>query len=151
MTFLANMWCVCVCVLCLCVVCVVWCSRFGCSPRPLLPTTPSAGPPKISRFFFPSPATIFILSSLSWGSSCGILVVFLKRRGPEMCTFGVLGLSCETPAAPPDNSPADSFSSFYWIDGHPCMVLRLCVIVELFHSQVRNMFPPHFFAWPSMS
>ena len=25
---------------------------------------------------------------------------FLNRRGPEMCTFGVLGLSCETPAAP---------------------------------------------------
>ena len=36
---------------------------------------PSAGPPKIS-LFFPSPATIFILSSLSWGSSRGILVVF---------------------------------------------------------------------------
>ena len=26
----------------------------------------------------------------------------LKRRGPEMCAFGVLGLSCEAPAAPPD-------------------------------------------------
>ena len=36
--------------------------------------------------------------SKSWWSSRGILVVFLKRRGPEMCTFGVLGLSCEAPA-----------------------------------------------------
>ena len=40
--------------------------------------------------FFPSPATIFFLSSLSWGSFRGILVGFLKRRGPEMCTCGVL-------------------------------------------------------------
>ena len=24
----------------------------------------------------------------------------MKRRGPEMLTFGVLGLSCEAPAAP---------------------------------------------------
>ena len=37
-------------------------------------------------FFFRS----FSLSP-SWGSS-GVL----KRRNPEMCTFGVLGLSCET-------------------------------------------------------
>ena len=29
-------------------------------------------------FFFPSPATMFILSSLSWGSSRGILVAFLN-------------------------------------------------------------------------
>ena len=34
------------------------------------------------------------------GSFRGILVVFLKRRDPLMCMFGVLGLSCETPAAP---------------------------------------------------
>ena len=47
---------------------------------------------------FPSPATIFILSSFSWGSSRGILVVF-EAPGPEMFTFGVLGLSCEAPAA----------------------------------------------------
>ena len=31
------------------------------------PDNPSAGPPKISLFFFPPPATIFILLSLSWG------------------------------------------------------------------------------------
>ena len=60
---------------------------------------PKGGGPKISRFFFPPPATIFFLLSLSWGP----FVEFwwcLKRRGPEMCTFGVLGLSCEAPAAP---------------------------------------------------
>ena len=49
--------------------------------------------------FFPSPATIFTLSSLAWGSSRGIVVVF-EAPGPRMCTFGVLGLSCQTPAAP---------------------------------------------------
>ena len=27
------------------------------------------------------------------------------------------------------------------IDGHPCMVLRLCVIVESFYSQIRIIFP----------
>ena len=45
--------------------------------------------PKISRFF-PSAATISLFVCLSW---C-LLVEFwwcLKRRGPEMCTFGVLG------------------------------------------------------------
>ena len=47
--------------------------------------------------FFSSPFTIFLLSSLSWRSPCGMLVVFLKRRGPQMCTLGVLGLSCEAP------------------------------------------------------
>ena len=28
-----------------------------------------------------------------------------------------------------------------WIDGHPCMALRLCFIVESFYSQVRNILP----------
>ena len=56
------------------------------------------GGPKISRFFFPPPATIFILLPLSWGP-CVEFWWCLKRRGPEMCTFGVLGLSCEAPAA----------------------------------------------------
>ena len=41
--------------------------------------------------FFPSPATFYILSSLSWGSFCGILVVFMKRRVPQMSTFGFSG------------------------------------------------------------
>ena len=38
------------------------------------------GGPKF-RAFFPSPATIFILSSLSWGSFRGIWVLFLKAGG----------------------------------------------------------------------
>ena len=48
----------------------------------------------------------FALFSLSchmflslWGSLRGILVVCLKCRGTEMCTFGVLGLLCDAPAA----------------------------------------------------
>ena len=44
--------------------------------------------------FFSLPATIFFLSSLSLGGPfVEFLVGFLKRRGPEMCTFGVLRLS----------------------------------------------------------
>ena len=39
--------------------------------------------------FFPSPTTIFFLSSLSWGSSRGILVVFLKA-----------GVSLDSPRTP---------------------------------------------------
>ena len=68
---------------------------------------PKGGGPKISRMiFFPSPATIFFLSSLSWG----LLVEFwwyLKRRGPEMSTFGVLGLSCEAPAGLAEGGPGE--------------------------------------------
>ena len=48
------------------------------------------GRPKISRFFH-SPATSFFFFSFSWGSLRGILV--FEAPGPEMCTFGVLGLS----------------------------------------------------------
>ena len=54
---------------------------------------------KNSAFFFSSPATISLFFCLS---GC-LLVEFwwcLKRRDPQMCTFGVLGLSCEAPAAP---------------------------------------------------
>ena len=46
--------------------------------------------------FFPLPLPFSLFFSL-WGSSRGVLVVFLKRRDPQMCTFGVLGLSCEAP------------------------------------------------------
>ena len=60
------------------------------SPR----RTPSPGPHKISLFF--SVARIFFLSS-SWGSSGGILVVFLKAGGPEMCTFGLSGCRVKPP------------------------------------------------------
>ena len=58
------------------------------------------GGPQKFALFIPSPATIFFLPSLSWGP----FVEFwwcLKRRDPEMCTFGVLGLSCEAPAGVP--------------------------------------------------
>ena len=56
---------------------------------------PKAGAP-MSLF----PATTFFLFSLSLGVFSLILVVSLKRWGAQMCTFGVLGLSCEVPAAP---------------------------------------------------
>ena len=45
--------------------------------RPLQWTAPPPDRPKF-RSFFSSPATVFFLSSLSWGSFRGILVVFLK-------------------------------------------------------------------------
>ena len=57
------------------------------------------GGPKFRAFFFPVPPQNSFFSSLSGG----LLVEFwwcLKRRGAQMCTFGVLGLSCEAPAAP---------------------------------------------------
>ena len=59
---------------------------------------PKGGGPKISRFIFPVPPQNSFFSSLS-GS---LLVEFwwcLKRRDAQMCTFGVLWLSCEAPAA----------------------------------------------------
>ena len=92
------------CGVCVCV-CCVW-SRFagenpirvvwrglGCAGPPLR-RTPPPDRPKFRSFFFPTPTTIFILSSLSLGSFRGILVVFFEGRDPQMCTFGVLGLSC---------------------------------------------------------
>ena len=48
--------------------------------------------------FFPLSRSIFALFVSLLVSSRGILVVFSKA-GPQMCTFGVLGLSCEAPAA----------------------------------------------------
>ena len=106
------------CVLCLCHVCVVLCvvcfcggvqDFRGCSPGRPLPRTPPHphGPPSPDRlppdrpkfrFFFRLPphflsfSLLEVLSLNFWGC--------LKRRGLEMCTLGVLGLSCEAPAAP---------------------------------------------------
>ena len=60
---------------------------------------PKGGGPKISRFFSLSRRKISFFSSLSGG----LLVEFwwcLKRRGAQMCTFGVLGLSCASPGGP---------------------------------------------------
>ena len=51
------------------------------------------------RAFFPVPLQNSFFSSLSGG----LLVEFwwrLKRRGAQMCTFGVLGLSCASPGGP---------------------------------------------------
>ena len=61
--------------------------------------SPEGWRPKISRFFFPLPPQNLFFSSLSGG----LLVEFwwcLKRRGAQMCTFGVLGLSCASPGGP---------------------------------------------------
>ena len=69
--------------------------------RPPPDRHPSDRPPPDSpkfRFFFHLPPQFsFFLLSLG-----GPFVEFwwcLKRRGPEMCASGVLGLSCEAPAA----------------------------------------------------
>ena len=61
--------------------------------------SPEGWGPKF-RAFFPSSRHNFLSSSSLLGSLRGILVVFFKRRGPEMCTFGVLGLSCESTGGP---------------------------------------------------
>ena len=50
------------------------------------------------RAFFPPPAIIFILLSLSWGPSVEFWW-YLKRRGPEMCTFGFFFSNNELPQA----------------------------------------------------
>ena len=66
--------------------------RFGRSPRLPLSRTPLRRTTQNSAFFFPlSPPFSLVLSSLSWG---GLLVEFwwcLKRRDPQMCTFGLSG------------------------------------------------------------
>ena len=71
-------------------------------PRRVGPKPTFSGGPKNLRFFFflSRPHLRFFFFSLSL--SKGLLVEFwwcLKRRDPQMCTFGVLGLWCETPAA----------------------------------------------------
>ena len=60
---------------------------------------PEGWGPKISRFFFPFPPPFrcfcVSLGVFSWNFG-GVL----KRRCPEMCTFGVLKLSCAIPGGP---------------------------------------------------
>ena len=51
----------------------------GGPPKPRKMWLPKGGENKISRFFFPSPATIFALFVSLWVSSRGILVVFEAR------------------------------------------------------------------------
>ena len=58
------------------------------------------GPQNFALFF-----DLFRSHFRSFSLSGGLLVEFwwcLKRRDPQMCTFGVLGLSCEAPAARSD-------------------------------------------------
>ena len=90
-----------------------------------------AGPPNISLFFFPSPATIsFFFVSLgvfSWNFG-GVL----KRRDPQMCTFGVLGLLCEAggPEAVSHDSPRAQTCTFEGPGlhtGYPQPVEMCCV------------------------
>ena len=76
---------------CLCLCCCVRASSAG---------PPSAGPPSAYppppdrpkfRSFFPSPATVFILFSLScWSFSLNFGCVF-EDQDPQMCTFGLSG------------------------------------------------------------
>ena len=60
---------------------------------------PKGGGPKFRVFFFPLPP-----QNLFFSSSLGVFFVefgwCLKHRGPQMCTFGVLGLSCASPGGP---------------------------------------------------
>ena len=80
--------------------CVRFSVQEGEGPNSEKKGAPKGGHPRVGhrpiRAFFPFPPQFsFFLPSLG-----GLLVEFwwcLKRRGPLMCTFGVLGLSCGTP------------------------------------------------------
>ena len=77
------------------------------------------------RSFFPSPATIYILSSLSWGP----FVEFwwcLKLRDPQMCSFGLSGCRVKprrphqtgarpTLWGPQPSGPHPSGLHFFWV------------------------------------
>ena len=83
-------------------------------PGPPFPGPPFPGPPlppfpwtlfpwtaqNFALFFFPSPAAKLVLFFPLWAVFSLNFGGVLKRRGAQMCTFGVLGLSCEAPAAP---------------------------------------------------
>ena len=68
--------------------------------RPRRVGPPEVRGPKISCFFSPFSRLVFHPSCSLSASSRGILVVFEALRPSQMCTFGVLGLSCETPGGP---------------------------------------------------
>ena len=78
---------------------------FGASPPDPLRRTA-----QIFALFFPSPATVYSFSLSCWSFSLNFGGVF-EGRNPKMCTFGVLGLSCETPAAPPDRAAGGSHTT----------------------------------------
>ena len=109
---LLSVCCCCVLLLlCVGVGCWCWCGYFGPSGSPLAPNPPADLPARTVllwttlrrtaqnfALFFPLPPPFLLFLSLS---GC-LLVDFwwcLKRRDRPMSTFGVLGLSCEAPAA----------------------------------------------------
>ena len=63
---------------------------------------PKVGGPKF-RCFFPSPVTISFLSSLSWVSSRGLLVVF-EAPGPANARLEFLGFGVNPPVAPTEHT-----------------------------------------------
>ena len=70
----------------------------GWRPKPGKSGPQKGGRPKTSRFFSLLPPQLFFFF-LSLGVSWNFGGV-LKRRGPQICTFGVLGLSCASPGGP---------------------------------------------------
>ena len=58
------------------------------------------GGPKFRAFFFRLSPPVLLFFSLLGVFFVEFWWCFLKRRGRELCTFGVLGLLCEAPAAP---------------------------------------------------
>ena len=66
---------------------------------------PKGGGPKFRAFFALSRHNLHSFFSL-WGFSRGILVVF-EAPGRSNVHVWALGLSCGTPAAPPDRRPKD--------------------------------------------
>ena len=113
---LCGLWCVvCGVFVCVCVLCGgCWFHGFRCGVSrvgagfkvlvfALHPDRPFPGPPfpwiaqNFALFFSPPQNSFFSL--LSGGHLVEFWWCFLKRRDPRMCTFGVLGLSCEAWAA----------------------------------------------------
>ena len=81
-------------------------------PQRLVSRKRRVGGPKFRAFFPPSLLKFHSLCSI-WAS----FVEFrwcLKCRGPPKCTFGVLGLSCEAPAASGSRSGGGRSSSHSW-------------------------------------
>ena len=100
------------CCCCCCCVCVVGVFRAS-PPDPPPPDPPPPDPPppdppppdrpKFRSFFFPLPPQFLLFSPSLVGPFRGILVVFEAPR-PSNVHVWALGLSCETPAAPPDRA-----------------------------------------------
>ena len=92
-------WCVVLCCVLCVVLCVVWVawvlvSRYQsgvpCFDRPSR-DRPSPGPPKMSLFFFPSPAANFVLFFSLWVFFSLNFGGVFEGRDPQMCTFGLSG------------------------------------------------------------